>query len=91
MPADLIEAPPPPPKLNVLTLGGRQSRQLQLPAVLIKEYSRHPKFAQQFNDFLETFHHEFGVAELIEDSDPETPSKKRTAGQDLEQPESVSN
>ena len=63
IPADLVDQPPPLPKLNVLVMGGPQQSQLQLPVALIKKYAAHSKFGEDWNLFMDKSHTEFGVAE----------------------------
>lgn len=81
MPAELAEAPPPPPTLNVLPLGGRSREQLQVPLTAIKKYSTHDEFGPLFNKFMDGLFEEFGQAEPEEPQvDPDKTPRKRTGG-----------
>ena len=82
-PQDLLEAPPKPPTLNMLVMGGPNKDQLQMPASFLKKYMSNPVYLERFQKFVDMFHEKFGTAlpnmgeSSKDDTVLETPTKRR--------------
>ncbi len=77
MPLDLIEQPPAEPTLNMLILGGPKRKQPQIPEQLLKKYSLHPRFRDEWSSVLEEFHEEFGFAEAGPEVEPTVSNSRK--------------
>ena len=70
---NLSEKPPAPPRLNVLKVADGS---LSLPEGIAEQWASHPRWGQEFEKWLESFHTEFSTGK-VEGASITTPVKKR--------------
>jgi hypothetical protein len=77
---DSVDAIPPRPKLNVLVINSEN--QLQVPALIVKEWQLHPNFGIQFTVWLDKFVQTYSIADtelksMESSADTKTPDKRK--------------
>ena len=81
MPNDLLEALPPPPKLNHLIITGEElDKQLYLPAHIVKQWSLHQAHGKEFTKWLDEFLETYKIMDGHDADSKKGDDKKRGKG-----------